>query len=136
MPALEGEKIIWKSESLCGLLTFIAASCWCSIAMATGLGASSSGEARGTVTNCLYQIWSIYGLRSEEPKWSPGYISRGKCVGIHPDEFLNVIKLKEEGDEGEEQEERGLEREELEWQLVKRLIETEDDSCDSWLHKP
>lgn len=43
--------------------------------------------------------------------------------------------MRAEGDEVEEEEEGAIEGEESECQLVKRLIETEDDSCDSSLHK-
>lgn len=57
-------------------------------------------------------------------------MGRVKYVESHPDEFLD---RRGEGDEGEEQEEGGIEREESQCQLVKRLIETKDDSCDSSL---
>lgn len=50
-------------------------------------------------------------------------------------EFLDLRKLTEEGDDGEEQDKGGIESEESECQVVKRLIESQDDSCDSPLHK-
>lgn len=87
-PALERKKnLIWKSESLCGLLTFISASACTSIAMATGLGATSLGEGCGTSLSdtrldlVVFVICSqCTGVRGKKIYiYNSGYVNGGKC---------------------------------------------------------
>lgn len=99
------KNFIWKFESLCGLLTFIAASAGAASPWQLNWAPAARARLVAPSPTAFIRYGQYLGSKVKEKKWNPGYVSRVKYVIAHLDlfrEFLHLRKLKEEGGEGEE----------------------------------